>query len=433
MSGALFLVSIGPGDLSYLTLAAQHHLRAAEVVIGYKFYVELIRPLLTDHQEVVGSPMGEEIERARQAIALAQQGRRVALISSGDVGIYAMAAPVFELLHGQGWQGDDPRVFVTPGVSALQAVAGRVGAAIGHDFCAISLSDLLTPWPIIERRIAAAAWGDFVIAFYNPRSRERTWQLARAVEILRRFRATSTPVAVARNITRHDEQVTVTTLQALDIEAVDMFSLVLVGNSQSFIVAGHIVTPRGYATARLHEAAQGESAEQDRAPDAPRSGVRALYPITLTRFTEAAIVVCGGGKVGERKVRGLLDAAAEEGISPRIRLISPTATETLQQWAAEGRIDWEARPYAAGDLSGARLVFAATSEREVNAAIAQEAAAVGAFCNVADAPEEGDFHVPAVLRTEEALIAVSTGGADPRRAVSYRDRIRSLLSQAGSY
>ena len=129
----------------------------------------------------------------------------------------------------------------------------------------------------------------------------------------------------------------------------------------------------------------------------------------------------------------LLDAAAEGGVSPRIRLISPTATETLQQWAAEGRIEWEARPYAAGDLFGARLVFAATSEREVNAAIAQEAAAVGALCNVADAPEEGDFHVPAVLRTEEALIAVSTGGTDPRRAVSCRNRIRSLLSQAESH
>lgn len=432
MSGALFLISIGPGDLSYLTLAAQHSLRAAEVVIGYKFYVELIRPLLADHQEVVLSPMGEEIERARQAIALARQGRRVALVSSGDVGVYAMAAPVFELLHSEGWQGDDPRVFVTPGVSALQAVAARVGAAIGHDFCAISLSDLLTPWPIIERRIAAAAWGDFVVAFYNPRSRERTWQLARAVEMLRRFRPASTPVAVARNITRHDEQVTVTTLQALDIEAVDMFSLVLIGNTQSFIVAGHIATPRGYATARLHEAAQGDSAEQGKTPDAARPGVRALYPITLTRFTDAAVVVCGGGKVGERKVRGLLDAAAEGGIPPRIRLISPTATETLQRWAAEGRIDWEVRPYVAGDLVGARLVFAATSEREVNAAIAQEAAAVGALCNVADAPEEGDFHVPAVLRTEEALIAVSTGGEDPRRAVSCRDQIRSLLSQAES-
>ncbi|PJF45897.1 MAG: precorrin-3B C(17)-methyltransferase, partial [Candidatus Thermofonsia Clade 3 bacterium] len=174
------------------------HLRAAEVVIGYQLYVDLIRPLLAEHQDVVLSPMGEEVERARTAIEMARQGRRVALISSGDVGVYAMAAPVFELLRSQNWQGNDPPVVVTPGVSAFQAVAARVGAAIGHDFCAISLSDLLTPWPIIERRIAAAAWGDFVIAFYNPRSKERSWQLGRAMEILRRFRPPSTPVAVAR-------------------------------------------------------------------------------------------------------------------------------------------------------------------------------------------------------------------------------------------
>lgn len=432
MSGALFLVSIGPGDLSYLTLAAQHHLRAAEVVLGYKLYVDLIRPLLAEHQEVVLSPMGEEVERARTAIEMARQGRRVALISSGDVGVYAMAAPVFELLRSQNWQGNDPPVVVTPGVSAFQAVAARVGAAIGHDFCAISLSDLLTPWPIIERRIAAAAWGDFVVAFYNPRSKERAWQLGRAMEILRRFRPASTPVAVARNITRCDESVQVTTLEALDVETVDMFSLVLVGNSQSFTVAGHIATPRGYTAARLNELVQSEVVEQTRKTDGASSGVCSLYPITLTQLAGAAVVVCGGGKVGERKVRGLLDAATAEDASPHIRLISPTATETLQRWAAEGRIDWEARPYAAGDLIGARLVFAATSERAVNAAIAQEAAAVGALCNVADAPEQGDFHVPAVLRTEDATIAVSTGGADPRRATTFRDQIGRLLAQASN-
>ncbi|WP_298983890.1 precorrin-3B C(17)-methyltransferase [Caldilinea sp.] len=433
MSGALFLVSIGPGDLNHLTLAAQHHLRAAEVVIGYQLYVDLIRPLLAEHQDVVLSPMGEEVERARTAIEMARQGRRVALISSGDVGVYAMAAPVFELLRSQNWQGHDPPVVVTPGVSAFQAVAARVGAAIGHDFCAISLSDLLTPWPIIERRIAAAAWGDFVIAFYNPRSKERSWQLGRAMEILRRFRPPSTPVAVARNITRRNERVQVTTLEALDVETVDMFSLVLVGNSQSFMVAGHFATPRGYAAGHLDKFAPEGIVESPNAANMTTAGVRLLYPITLTQLAGAAVVVCGGGKVGERKVRGLLDAATAEGAAPRIRLISPTATETLQRWAAEGRIDWEARPYAPGDLVGARLVFAATSERAVNAAIAQEAAAVGALCNVADAPEEGDFHVPAVLRTEDALIAVSTGGADPRRAAACRDQIGRLLAQARNH
>lgn len=344
MSAALFLVSIGPGDPGHITPAAQEALRRAEVIIGYKLYVEFIQPLLNDlppadRPQILPSPIGDEIGRAQQAIELARQGRRVALISSGDVGIYAMAAPVFELLHNQGWQGDDPAVTVVPGISAFQAVAARVGAAIGHDFCAISLSDLLTPWPIIERRIVAAAWADFVIALYNPRSKERTWQLPRAVELLRRFRLPTTPVVIARNITRKDESIHVTTLAELDVTAVDMFSLVLVGNSQSFILAHSMVTPRGYADAGkagLSEHAQAPKRPASRASG--ESGARFAYPITLTGLADAAVVVCGGGAVGERKIRGLLDAAAGGKVGLRVRLISPTATPTCSVGQQKGAL-----------------------------------------------------------------------------------------------
>ncbi|MCX7789275.1 MAG: precorrin-4 C(11)-methyltransferase, partial [Chloroflexaceae bacterium] len=215
--GHLTLVSIGPGDLSQLTLAARQALQEAEVVVGYGVYVELVRPLLASHQEVLITPaMGDELGRARQALDLARAGRRVALISSGDIGIYAMAAPVFEHLRNAGWDGAHPSVEVLPGISAFQALAARLGAPISHDFSVISLSDLLTPWEVIERRVAAAAAADYVVAFYNPRSRERHWHLGAALAILRAHRPPETPVALGRNVMRADEHVTLTTLAEVD-------------------------------------------------------------------------------------------------------------------------------------------------------------------------------------------------------------------------
>jgi cobalt-precorrin 5A hydrolase/precorrin-3B C17-methyltransferase len=231
-----------------MTIAAKAALQQAEVVIGYQGYIEQVRPLLNPAQTVHALPIGQEMARAQQAIELAEAGQRVALVSSGDIGVYAMAGPVFERLRAQAWTGRAPSIQLFPGISALQAVAARLGAPISHDFCAISLSDLLTPWPVIERRVQAASIGDFVIAFYNPRSRERHWQLEEALKILAAHRAPETPVTVARNVMRQDEQITLTTLAAVDVTQVDMFTLVLVGNSQSYVVGGRLATPRGYKT-----------------------------------------------------------------------------------------------------------------------------------------------------------------------------------------
>ncbi|HEU4321954.1 MAG TPA: precorrin-3B C(17)-methyltransferase [Roseiflexaceae bacterium] len=244
--GQLTLVSIGPGDLAMLTEQARRALYEAEALVGYQLYIDMVRPLLRPGQHVIASPIGDELERARQAVALAAEGRRVALISSGDIGIYAMAGPVFDTLRAQGWDGAHPAVVVVPGISAVQAAAARLGAPISHDFCTISLSDLLTPWEQIERRVRAAAWADFVVAFYNPRSRARDWQLGRALELLRAERPPGTPVALVRNVSRPDEAITLTTLAEVDPAAVDMFTLVLVGNSQSYTVGGRMATPRGY-------------------------------------------------------------------------------------------------------------------------------------------------------------------------------------------
>lgn len=413
-TGILVLVSIGPGDLAHLTEAARRALCNAEIVTGYARYIDLIRPLLRADQEVIETPaMGDEIGRAQMAIDLARAGRRVALVSSGDIGIYAMAAPVFEQLQAIGWNGRNPVVEVIPGVSAFQALAARIGAPINHDLCLISLSDLLTPWSLIERRLRAAAQADFVVALYNPRSQGRNWQLAAALAILRDHRPPTTPVVFGRQVSRADEQITVTTLAAADPTQADMLTLVLIGNSQSFHLSGHVVTPRGYTTR----------------PYPPATAMLATgasdYPIILTKPAHFPAVVIGGGNVGERKVRGLLAAGAP------VRLISPTATTQLIAWAEEGRLVWERRTYQPGDLNGARLVFAATNDRAVNARIAAAAIAAGALCNVADNPTEGDFHVPAVHRSGGVTITVSSTGSAPTRAAALRDAIADWLETVG--
>ena len=426
--GHLTLVSLGPGDSQQMTLAAHAALHDAEVVVGYQGYIDSIRSVLAPHQQVIASGMKTEMDRALQAIEQAEAGRRVALVSSGDIGIYAMAGPVFEALRGRGWDGQHPEVTVLPGISAFQAAAARLGAAISHDFSVISLSDLLTPWELIERRVAAAAAADFVVALYNPRSRDRHWQLGVALDILRAHRPPTTPVAFATNVARPDERMLVTTLAEADPSVADMFTVVLIGNSRSYVVGGYVVTPRGYeARARGREEAKTRGGEEAGTEESTSSSPRLLassphdYPLVLTSMTDVSAVVIGGGAVGERKVRGLLAVGAA------VRLISPAATDQLQAWAAEGRVRWEQRPYIAGDLAGARLAYATSDQRRVNAQVAHEAASLGVLCNVADAPAEGTFHVPALHRTHGLTIAVSTGGAEPARAATIRDAIARWL------
>jgi cobalt-precorrin 5A hydrolase/precorrin-3B C17-methyltransferase len=406
----LTLVSLGPGDPQQMTLAARDALTSADVVIGYQTYIEQVRPLLSPQQEIIARPMQSELERAQQAIDFATAGRRVALISSGDIGMYAMAGPVFELLHQRGEQNDTPVVQVLPGVSAFQAAAARVGAAINHDLCTISLSDLLTPWEVIERRLWAAAEGDFVLALYNPRSKGRDWQFARACDILRTSRPPETPVVLARNVTRPDEQIIRTTLAAVDPAQADMLTVVLVGNSQSYWSGETMVTPRGY-----HQSHGVTLRPESHHP---------TYPINLAQMQDVPVIVVGGGLVGERKVRGLLAVGA------KVMLISPDATPQLRAWADTARIQWQARAYQPGDLNARpALVFAATSERAANAMVAQDAATLGLLCNVADAPEEGSFYLPAVYREAGLVVAVSTEGVSPGRARQVRDQLSELLQQ----
>ncbi|MGK7908499.1 MAG: precorrin-3B C(17)-methyltransferase [Synechococcus sp.] len=247
-NGRLYLVGIGPGALDQITPAARAAIGQADVVVGYQLYLDLIAPFLSPQQIVRASPITQEVQRAETAIAVAQRGLSVAVISSGDCGIYGMAGLVMEQLAQAGWDGDSPRVEVLPGITALQAAAARVGTPLMHDFCAISLSDLLTPWDTIERRLKAAAIADFVVALYNPRSRTRTQGLIAARDIFLQHRSPNTPVSIVKSAYRPAESTKVTTLKQFDVTEVDMLSTVLIGNSSTFIHANHPITPRGYRT-----------------------------------------------------------------------------------------------------------------------------------------------------------------------------------------
>jgi cobalt-precorrin 5A hydrolase/precorrin-3B C17-methyltransferase len=245
-TGQLLLVGTGPGQLDQITPAAQTAITQADAVIGYSLYIDLIASLLRPGQIVEALPITQERQRAERAIELAQWGLTVAVVSSGDCGIYGMAGLVLEELRAQGWDGKTPNVQVFPGITALQAAASRVGAPLMHDFCAISLSDLLTPWEVIEKRLVAAAQADFITALYNPRSRTRTEQIATARAIFLQYRDPMTPVAIVRSAYRQDEQISLTTLENLLETSIDMLTTVLIGNQSTRTYGEWMITPRGY-------------------------------------------------------------------------------------------------------------------------------------------------------------------------------------------
>jgi precorrin-3B C17-methyltransferase len=246
----LSVVGIGPGGQEYILPFAQSVLADADVVIGYHYYFQFIEHLLKENCECIGKELTEEEARAVLAVNRCEKGKHVVVISSGDAGIYAMASLVYQYASTQ--TDKDIDLQTIPGISAFIASAGKLGAPLGHDFCCISLSDLMTPWTTIEKRIHAAATGDFVTSLYNPRSKKRFWQLNRLKEIFLKHRSPTTPVAVIRQVTRPEEHITITTLGEFDTEIVDMFSLVMIGNSQTYQFKNFLVTPRGYLARKPH-------------------------------------------------------------------------------------------------------------------------------------------------------------------------------------
>jgi len=246
MRGKLFVVGTGPGSHEHITPAARDAIRSADIVVGYGTYLDLIKDLLVD-KEVLATGMTQEVDRCRKAIEIAREGKTVAIISGGDPGVYAMAGLVFELLRSIEEKIETlPVVEVIPGISALNASASRLGAPLMHDFACISLSDRLTPWEVIERRLEAAAAADFVIVLYNPRSKGRAGHLGRAREIILKHREPKTAVGIVKGAMREQEMVIVTDLANMQDADVDMQTTVIIGNSKTFIWNNLLITPRGY-------------------------------------------------------------------------------------------------------------------------------------------------------------------------------------------
>jgi precorrin-3B C17-methyltransferase len=245
-AGKILLVGIGPGAHEHMTFRARQAIAEADVVIGYSTYIKLVKDLL-DGKEVIKKGMTEELDRSIEAYEHAKQGKIVAMVSSGDIGVYGMAGPTYELLLENGWTPDDPiKVEVVPGCTALSSCASLVGAPLTHDFCSISLSDLLTPWPVIARRLESAARGDFVVALYNPKSGRRTQHIVEAQNILLRHRSPDTPVAIVKSGYRSLQNIQMVRLAEMADCDIGMLTTVLIGNSSSFCRENLLITPRGY-------------------------------------------------------------------------------------------------------------------------------------------------------------------------------------------
>jgi len=242
-NGSLAVIGLGPGAADLMAPRARTALEAAEVVVGYRTYLDLVRGCLNPASEVLASSMMQEIDRCRAALEMAGQGKRVALVCGGDPGIYAMAGLVFELARSM---DADLVIDIIPGIAALNSCAAILGAPLMHDFAAISLSDLMTPWELIERRLAAVASADFVVVVYNPKSKKRTDQIVRAREIMLAHRSPDTPVGIVSGATREHETVWLTTLDRMLDTEIDMQTTVIIGNSQTFVWRDKMVTPRGY-------------------------------------------------------------------------------------------------------------------------------------------------------------------------------------------
>jgi precorrin-3B C17-methyltransferase len=245
--GKIYVVGFGPGSHDHLTFRAKEAISEAEIVIGYTTYIELVRDLI-DGKEVIQTSMQEEVSRAKKTVDLAEQGKIIAIVSSGDAGIYGMAGLIYEVLHERGWvPGKGVEVEVVPGVTAASSVAAIVGAPLVHDFAVISLSDLLTPLELIYKRVEAAAMADFVIAIYNPKSGRRTKQIVETQRIISEHRDPKTPVAIVKSAFRDAENVVLTDLEHMLDYEIGMLTTIIVGNSQTFVFEGKMVTPRGYA------------------------------------------------------------------------------------------------------------------------------------------------------------------------------------------
>ena len=321
--GRIIVAGLGPGSEEDVTPAVQAALHESDAVVGYQYYFRFVQPYLRPDTTCVDTGMKQERARAESAFRLAEEGKTVCVISSGDSGIYGMASLILEMRRER---GSETEVEVLPGISAFQKASALLGAPIGHDLCLISLSDLMTPWTLIERRIRAAATADFVTAVYNPRSHERYWQLYRLRELfLSEGRSPSTPVGIVRQAGREEQEVKLTTLAGLNPEETDMFTVLIIGNSQTYIDRGRMITPRGYYPAPNNESGDKTSVGQDIMIRSFRSIESELKDKTLALDHKWALL---------HAIHTTADFEME-----RLLHVDPGAVATLYQAIAEGKID----------------------------------------------------------------------------------------------
>ncbi|MBC1527676.1 precorrin-3B C(17)-methyltransferase [Listeria seeligeri] len=239
----IYVIGIGPGDKRLMTGEALQAIEEADVIVGYVTYIKLIKELIKD-KEIVKTGMRREIDRCQEAVDIALTGKNVAVVSSGDAGIYGMAGLVLELAEKS---NPELEVKVVPGITASIGAAAVLGAPIMHDFCHISLSDLMTPWEVIEKRLLHAAMADFVVCFYNPRSKGRANHLANSFQKMMEFKSADTVVGIVKDVGRKEERKIITTMREIDYELVDMTTMVIVGNKETYVKNGKMITPRGYS------------------------------------------------------------------------------------------------------------------------------------------------------------------------------------------
>ncbi len=337
--GKLLLVGFGPGNSRHITERAREAIQESEVIVGYSTYMNLILDLLTD-QEIVRTGMTGEVKRVQEAVRQAEQGKKVAVISSGDAGVYGIAGLVYEVLIEKGWHPDTGvEVEVIPGISAINSCASLLGSPVMHDACMISLSDHLTPWETIARRVEAAASADFVIALYNPKSKRRTRQIEEAQRILLRYRSPGTPVGLVKNAYREQQHVVLTTLGELLNHEIGMLTTVLIGNSSTFVYEGIMITPRGYQ--RKYELGKEEQSLKSRC---------------LTAETEPWSLEAAGRMLSEasaaewktapksRKSVSLLEMAVSPGVANK--KITPAQLVLLAEIAGDkGKIEYTPHHY----------------------------------------------------------------------------------------
>ncbi|WDM26809.1 precorrin-3B C(17)-methyltransferase [Paenibacillus mucilaginosus] len=423
MKGKLLIIGFGPGSFEHITQRAREAIQESDVVIGYNTYVDLIRGLLSD-QQVVRTGMTEEVSRAQEAVRQAEAGLKVAVISSGDAGVYGMAGLVYEVLMERGWRKETGvEVEVIPGISAINSTASLLGAPVMHDACTISLSDHLTPWELIIRRVEAAAAADFVIALYNPRSGRRTRQIVETQKMLLKYRSPDTPVGIVKSAYRDRQEIEVTTLEAMLEHDIGMLTTVIIGNSTTVVYDGLMITPRGYQRKytlgadvqplrpheRLRQEAEPWSLEATAAGGAAaqQASERASWPVGDEDDGWEADEAAGGAAAQQASERAWPVGDEDDGWEAEEAAGGAAAQQASERaWLVGDEDDgWEAEEAAGGAAHDAAVLRAAVRP------------AGGSAAPVGDSPAAAAAGVPAssaaVAVAEREAAPAAAGGAGP--------------------